>query len=138
MTGPANDPEIMRYRKAMDEAAATPAAPATGFMDRLRGMFGMGAPTAAPTGAIPNISPIGTLPGGNPLFVPPPGSPVGLPTPQVAPAPAAASPFKEGAFIKNKKTGKTYRVVNGVPVEESPETIETAPPEETGDTEEEM
>jgi hypothetical protein len=31
-------------------------------------------------------------------------------------AAAAASPFKEGQILKNKKDGKSYRVVNGVPV----------------------
>ncbi len=41
--------------------------------------------------------------------------------PQSAPAassPVAATPFKEGALIRNKKDGKLYRVKNGEPVPE--------------------
>lgn len=41
-----------------------------------------------------------------------------------SPAAATPSPFKEGALIRNKKDGKTYRVQNGTPVPvEEPATV---------------
>jgi hypothetical protein len=61
-------------------------------------------------------APAGTATGTTP---PPAPGPVRPPVVAARPAPAApkpTSPFHEGQLVRSKKDGKTYRIVNGVPV----------------------
>lgn len=63
----------------------------------------------------------------------PPGTGTNYPTASSAPAGGVkATPFKEGATIRSKKTGKLYTVTNGMPVEH-----EAAAPADEGQEESE-
>ena len=126
ISGPANDPEVIKARddalKATQTAAdALKQKQGPNLLDRFKSMIGMGGTPAAAPGAVPDVAPIGSMPmspgAGTLPLTPQPAA--ANPVAQMAAASQAAAPFKEGALIRNKKNGKLYRVTNGVPVEQS-------------------
>ncbi len=128
ISGPSNDPEVIAARDAALKASADALKPKdTGpsLLDRFKGLFSSPSPLGGPGGGTvprgteptPDATPFGTIPTAPPssgFF----GTPGAAPIAASPPAAAAASPYKEGALVRNKKNGKLYRITNGMPVQE--------------------
>lgn len=110
ITGPVDSPEVQQAMKKAEAAQAAAGEKANtaqpGLLESARNfLFGTPTPAAPPAG----------------VTAPPPAAAIARPPVAATPTPAAPpqprrSPFREGQTVRNKKTGKLYRIVNGEPV----------------------
>lgn len=124
ISGYASDKEIaerLARMKARDDAAAAESASAAaspGVLGRVKQALGFGATTVVPPAPamLTPQSPIRLGPGITMGGIQPPAA--AAPMAPATTTTATAPKFREGQLIRNKRTGKLYKIVNGVPVEQ--------------------